>query len=97
MSAEQIIEAINNELSGEDNKAVKISKILLLISGNDDSKFNRILIVLQNIVSATLDTVTVESIFSSTASPNEKVGAFINLLAKDDPEKYNKVSQILTS
>lgn len=97
MTIHQIMSEINSVLAGEDNKAVKISKILILISGNNDYKFNRIMVTLQNVIPATLDIAEVEDIFKSKTGPNEKVGAFINLLAKGDPVKYNAAADILAS
>ena len=97
MTAAHIIESISDILKGDGSKAVKISKALFLISGNNNYKFNRIIIVLQNIVPPNLDIKDVENIFSSNANPDIKVGTFINLLAKGDAVKYNSISNILSS
>lgn len=96
MNADQIIEEINNILEGDTKTAAKISRILMLISGDEDI-YNRILLALENIVYANIDIKQVKNIFKSTEDPDDKVASFFYLLTGGNPNKYNEISDILMS
>lgn len=96
MNAEQVIENINRILEGDNKTSVKISRTLMLISGDDDI-YNRILVALGNITYTSIDIKQVINVFKSAEDPDDKVASFFYLLTGGDPNKYNEISDILMS
>lgn len=96
MDAGQVIEQINKILESDNKTAVKISRVLMLISGDDDI-YNRILVTLGNVTYTSIDIKQVIKIFKSAEDPDDKVASFFYLLTGGDPKKYNDISDILMS
>lgn len=97
MTADQIIEAINKLMESNEKTAQKIQKTLMLISGNDEEIYNKILYVIQGIDYASLDIKRIKSAFKSKQDPDDKVAQFIYVITEGNPTKYNAISDILMS
>ena len=97
MTADQIIEAINEIMESNEKTAQKTQKTLMLISGNDEEIYNKILYVIQGIDYASLDIKRIKSAFKSKQDPDDKVAEFIYVITEGNPAKYNAISDILMS
>ncbi len=97
MTADQIIEAINEIMESNEKTAQKIQKTLMLISGNDEEIYNKIIYVIQGIDYASLDIKRIKSAFKSKQDPDDKVAEFIYVITEGNPAKYNAISDILMS
>ena len=95
--AETIIKNIQEVLASDSNDAIKISKTLILISANNNVKYDRIVQAIGTLAYSQLDFDKLYLIFAANATPDEKVASFFDYVTNGDSDKYDRIAAILAS